>query len=110
MAQHLLKWKTVRVPNVRNEDYDSRLPYALDFIYRGTLVTRVLSMEKKVAIGFKEAFLFFQSELLKSMSDPTRDRTDWLYRNFIPWISGLGYHIELTGDEFEPFLMSDKVS
>ena len=35
---------------------------------------------------------------------------DWFYENFIEWISSQGYHIELTGDEFEAAVMSDKLS
>lgn len=33
----------------------------------------------------------------------------WYLDHFVEWISGLGYHIELTGDEFEPYQMSSQI-
>ncbi len=33
----------------------------------------------------------------------------WFSYNFVEFIANLGYHIELTGDEFEPYSYSDKV-
>lgn len=29
-------------------------------------------------------------------------QTYWYWSHFIEWISSLGFHIELSGDEFEP--------
>ncbi len=31
----------------------------------------------------------------------------WYYSNFLKWISEKGWHIELTGDEFELFSAND---
>lgn len=35
---------------------------------------------------------------------------NWYFKNFVEWISSLGYHIELTGDEFEPYIKADKTA
>jgi hypothetical protein len=32
----------------------------------------------------------------------------WYYQHFVEWISAQGYHIELTGDEFELWLDAHK--
>ena len=34
----------------------------------------------------------------------------WYYQNFVEWISSLGYHIEISGDEFEAVAMTDQLS
>lgn len=34
----------------------------------------------------------------------------WYAYHFVEWISELGYHIDLTGDEFEAISMSDKIA
>lgn len=33
----------------------------------------------------------------------------WYLDHFVEWLVSIGYHVELTGDEFEPFVMSDHV-
>jgi len=43
-------------------------------------------------------------------SGDRRDRIDWLSKILFNGISDQGYHIELTGDEFEPFVMSARIS
>jgi hypothetical protein len=35
---------------------------------------------------------------------------NWYFKNFVEWVSSLGYHIELTGDEFELYLGDDKAA
>lgn len=34
----------------------------------------------------------------------------WYKKNFVEWITSLGYHIEITGDEFEAYAMTDKLA
>ena len=110
MPKHLLNWKTVRSKNIRGADIDSPLPGVLDMLYRGTLLSRILSMEKRSPISFERAVQLATEEWLLAYRSDHRDQMNWVHKHFIEWISSKGYHIELTGDEFEPFLISSRIS
>ena len=78
----------------------------LDVQYQGTLLSRILSMEQKTAISYEDA-MWLTNRTLKKCYEEEKMGADfghyqWYLDNFIEWISSLGYHIELTGDEFEP--------
>lgn len=93
----------------------TNLPVAneIDSYYRGTLLTRILSMEKKTPISLEAAIILMVKHEHEAR-DAGRKGTEsghlvWYAYHFVEWLEGLDYHIELTGDEFEPVVMSDKV-
>ncbi len=62
-------------------------------------------MERKNPILFMDAAALAQEKYLDARRAGRRGyapgRTDWYTDGFIDWISSLGFHIELSGDEFE---------
>ena len=79
-------------------------PESLDITYRGTLLSRILSMPVKTPIPFDDAIRLVAEKHTEAF-DHSRfgdapGQYGWYSNNFIEWISSLGYHIELTGDEF----------
>ena len=71
-------------------------------------------MKTKTPISFEDAVNLAHDEFFRA-SDAGRfgrdpGQCDWYYENFIDWISDQGYHIELTGDEFETALMCSRVA
>ncbi len=74
------------------------------------MLTRILEMERKSPISFEEAIRLASQKWLAEYRALNGDGIEWLERNFVKWINSQGYHIEISGDEFEPFIMSDKFS
>lgn len=71
-------------------------------------------MAKKNPITFETAIRMV-SEKHREAFDARRfgdepGQHGWYDLHFIEWMSELGYHIELTGDEFECYALSDKVA
>jgi hypothetical protein len=66
-------------------------------------------MEKKNPISFTNAVKCAHNKWSEKVNAFRGDEADWYFDNFVDWISSQGYHIELTGDEFEPFVMSEIV-
>jgi hypothetical protein len=79
----------------------------IDLNYRGTLISRILTMEAKVPISLDEAILIMQEHEEKArvagQLGCESGQMIWFSFNFIEFISSQGYHIELNGDEFEIF-------
>lgn len=109
MTKQLVRWKTFEAKNIRGANFQSNLPNLLDLIYRGTLLSRILTMPRKKPISFIEGMLLFHEEMLKRVNDPEPDRCNWLYENCLEWISQQDYHIEINGDEFDPLNLTDKL-
>lgn len=114
MCKQFLYWKPIWKKNVRGKDYLSHVPDIIAKDYRGALLAHILAMPPKQPISFEAAALLAS----KKFSEAAREHRmgyalgecHWYYKNFVTWISNLGYHIELTGDEFEPYLMIDKTA
>lgn len=113
MAKHCVHWKPIKEKTIRGSDFDSPLPTALDHCCRGQLLSDILAMEKKQPISFEKAALMVGKEFDNAVKAGRFGRKPgqchWYTRNFVKWISDQGYHIELTGDEFEPYQMTDKI-
>ncbi len=104
MDKQLVRWKPVK--GVRHHAGDPTVPEIIDNAYRRTLITRILSMEKKTGLSLEKA-VFMAEKTSREAFFNGRMGTDpgqsfWYFSNFVDWISSLGYHIDLTGDEFEP--------
>lgn len=71
-------------------------------------------MPKKELITFDDAVRLLnakQSECFNAGSfGDSPGQYGWYDLHFVSWISSLGYHIELTGDEFESYSMGDKAA
>ncbi len=105
MGKHIVKWNPTVGKNVRSEDVELPFPDILDSSSGWTMLGRIFQMEPKVPITFTEAASMAQQRFQEALIDRrlgyAPGHCHWYARNFISWISGLGYHIELTGDEFE---------
>lgn len=89
-------------------------PNEIDGYYRGTLLTRILSMEKKTPISLEAAVVLMvqheQEARAAGRKGTEPGHLVWYAYHFVEWLEELGYHIELTGDEFEPLVMSDQIT
>jgi hypothetical protein len=113
MTKHFLNWKDTTVKSAGKK---TALPYLsqIDRYYTGTLLSRILAMEKQTAISLEAAIhLLIENEQAaraagRKGAEP--GQMFWYAGHFVEWLSEIGYHVELTGDEFEPLIMSDKVA
>jgi hypothetical protein len=106
MNKQCVKWKSIQRTNTAGKKFDDEMPEIVDRRYRGRLISIILSMPKKKPISFELAI----ERLAEAQSDCFKARRighdfgqyHWYASHFVEWISELGYHIELSGDEFEP--------
>jgi len=103
MDKQFVRWKPVK--GIRHQAGDPTIPDIIDNACRRTLIARILSMEKKTPLTFEKAVHMAKKTSREAFFEG-RMGTDtgqsfWYLSNFVDWISSLGYHIELTGDEFE---------
>ena len=113
MTKHCVNWKPVKSKDIRGSDFDSPIPTAIEIGYRGTMLSRILDMERKQSITFVEAIHLVQKQWTKAV-DSGRighelGECNWFIDHFIEWVASQGYHIELTGDEFEPYMISSQI-
>jgi hypothetical protein len=105
MDKQWVKWKNINCLSDLGEPIELETPSSIAAGYRGTLLSRIIEMEIKHPIGFREAILLVVSQ--QSDAFDARQFGDlpgeygWYSLHFVEWISSLGYHINLTGDEFE---------
>jgi len=99
----------VRLTDVRGSEFESQLPDLLQTVYRGRLLSEILGMERKTAISFENAVRLLGDQIYEEFWIKQSGRSRWYELNFVEWIADLGYHIEITGDEFEASMMSDKL-
>ncbi len=114
MNKHFVNWKPVPEKDIRGEIFMSRLPQAVDLTLRGRLLVEILTMKKQKQISFTDAMVKLGDHLNEAFDagrfgdSPGQYR--WYAKHFVQWISDLGYHIELTGEEFESYALSDKLA
>lgn len=108
MTKRIVTWKPVRHRDIDGqESLDTHMPNLIAIAYRGELVDEILAMPKQLAISYEEAVTIvterFETALVNNQIGGEREQSHWFHRNFVEFISGLGYHIELSGDElFSP--------
>jgi hypothetical protein len=115
MIKRPVSWKSVRTKNIYGEEYvNPDLPSLVSSAYKGTLLSAILAMPLKEPISFQDAAVLADRATHDAISARRfgyqPGESNWFYHNFVQWISEQGYHIELTGDEFESHVLSDKVS
>lgn len=114
MVKHLLVWKQVKCRDIHGRPVWLQAPEVIAGHSRGTLASQILSMPKKNPISFEDAINLVvdrQKEVfVTGQIGQEPGQYCWYYDHFVEWISSLGYHIELSGDEFEPRVLSSLVS
>ncbi len=99
---------------IAGRNFVSNIPDVLDTRYRGTLLAKILAMPTKNAIPFDHAIRMVSAKLGEAFNakqfgyEP--GHYNWYLSYFIEWLSDEGYHIELSGDEFESYALPDKVA
>ncbi len=111
-THRLVHWKVDKaITCVRGPEACLTLLKEIDGNYRGTLLSRILKMKKQNPILLEEAIqLMIDSETeAKNSGQNHCEFGGVLYFsfNFIEWLSRIGYHVELTGDEFELYAISE---
>ena len=104
MTKHLVRWK--RFPCEPKSFFGSlSAANEMDRYYGYTLLSRILAMKKQTPISLESAI---QSLIDHEEGAHRAGRKGmepghmfWYGLNFVDWISSVGYHIELTGDDFE---------
>jgi hypothetical protein len=113
MVKHCLIRKKVECKNVVGDPVRLSIPRIIAVQYRGTLVSRILAMPRKLPLPFDSAINMVAEKQKEAFSAGQMGskfgQYCWYTDNFVEWISDLGYHIELTGDEFEPYILSVQV-
>ena len=111
---HCLRWKNVKVRDIEGKLTEINVPTILQMDYRGTLLSGILGMQKKSPITFEFAVNLISDKQVEALREwkigPQPGHDEWYSYHFLEYISDLGYHIELTGDEFEPLNMQNFVA
>ena len=92
------------------ELYTSGIPDIINICYRGSLLTCIVKMPIQKPIAFDEAICLAHDKIYGSKVGHYRGESHWYMDHFVEWISELGFHIELTGDEFEPLMALETVA
>jgi hypothetical protein len=101
MTKYLVNWKFIASKNMYGESYNSEFPRLIDHVSKKTLLAKILTMPKKIPIHLEDAARIAEEKYFSSDIGYERGQNFWFAKNFVEYISELGYHIELTGDEFE---------
>jgi hypothetical protein len=113
MTKQCVRWKPFRAKTIRNTAYDSCFGDLIDLYNKGTLVSQILKMDRKRPLEFAQAALLAHDKYVEAMMSRKLGggltESTWYLNHFVSWISELGYHIELTGDEFESNCLSAKI-
>jgi hypothetical protein len=111
VKKQVVIWKPVRCVRRNGENYLSdAFPQLLESAYNGELIFKIASMPLKTAITFETAVNLTRREFNRALDaghyGQNPGQAHWYYKNFVQWISDLGYSIYLTGDEFETALVT----
>jgi hypothetical protein len=114
MKHQIVNWKHVKCKGFYGDDVNLPIAFVLEARYRGTLLSSILSMPPKRPLSFDDAMRMLsdkQSEAFKAgQYGDEPGHYGWYMLHFVEWISSLGYHIEITGEEFEAQSMTDKLA
>lgn len=112
--KQLVLWKPILCKNFKGIEVSVNVIGELDVRYCGTLLNRIIKMPQKKPITLKDGFHLLHQELDRTFDAKIfHDQPggyQWYETHFVEWLSEIGYHIELTGDEFEPLVLSSKIS
>lgn len=90
------------------------MPEVIEKQYRGSLLSKILAMPNQKAISFEDAINVIckaADEAFSAKKFGVKPRHyNWYINNFVEYIAELGFHIELTGEEFDVFGSLDHVT
>jgi hypothetical protein len=113
MYRNVVKWKSVNCKCRQGQSAQLNYAEIIDIRYRGTLLPRILSMQYKTPISFESAIQMLSEKQSEAFAagrfGDNPEQYGWYDLNFLDWLSVLGYHIELTGEEFETYALTDKL-
>ena len=105
MNKHMVRWKKTRTVSVHGSDVEVEAARFIEAAKMGLLLEQIRLMPRKKTVSLETALkvmLLRQDEAFAaSRFGEGPGQHSWYEKNFVEWISSLGYHIELTGDEFE---------
>ncbi len=106
MVKGFFKWRPVRLLTVYGSEYlEDELPGVVDSYYKGELIARILEMNRGTPISFHQALNMASDAHIQAFdsgrSGHEKGESIWHYSHFLEFISEQGFHIELTGDEFD---------
>ncbi len=105
MQRHLAKWKHVYIGKGTPADGPDMLPTVIYYETKATLIYQIVSMPKGNPISFEDAVRYVEKKWCESFDSKNfgyePGGAGWYTKHFVDYISSLGFHIELSGDEFE---------
>ncbi len=105
MVKCHVTWLPVLAKNVRGSDIAVCPMQIIESYSRGRLLPQILEMKKNHPVSLEHAISMMLEKLDLAYDQKRIDHSPggyhWYFQNFVEWISSEGYHIELTGDEFE---------
>lgn len=105
MQPHIAIWKDVIIEKGTPADGPDMLPTLIYLDTKAKLLSQIVRMPKAHPISFEDAVRFVEKKWCAAFdaknfgSEP--GGMTWYTTNFVEYISSLGFHIELSGDEFE---------
>lgn len=104
MNRPLVRWKSVACKSLAGKNILLDLPNQIDKMHGGTLLSQIISMPKQTPISFSNAI----NLVVEAQKDEWESGRfvrypvfwNWHLKNFIQWLTALGYHVELSGEEF----------
>lgn len=79
----------------------------IDKAYKGMLLCKILEMPKKQRLSYENAINIFSDRMFEALKAKDYGvkpgQSGWYPSHFVEYISYLGFHIELSGDEIESF-------
>jgi hypothetical protein len=101
MRKNCVNWKAVKFTSKFGKVFESYLPIVFDRHYKGELLVRILAMPPKTPLIFEDAVRLTGQKFNEALDNNKIKEAQFFIYNFLEWISDSGYHIELTGEEFD---------
>jgi hypothetical protein len=110
-----VKWKPVYCKSKAGTWKYMTYPFSINRAYDGKLLSAIVEMPRKNPISFDSAINLMRRGLDEATKaekfGQKHGHYHWHYEHFVEFISEQGFHIQLTGDEFEPYFeISDSVA
>lgn len=103
--QNFALWKRIKGKSRDGTPIMCGTASLIDTHYKGKLLARILDMPIKNPITLDEAINIIRAKMMDAFNagdiGMKPGQYCWYPDNFVSYISDLGYHIELTGDEIE---------
>lgn len=102
---NLVLWKPVLCRSKNGNLVPIAWAMDIDHSYKGNLLHKILEMPIKKPISYGDAIRIFSNRTQEAFEagdlGMKPGQYHWYFENFVSYISDLGFHIELTGDELE---------